>query len=92
MKTNYWFNDGCSIMFSDSRGHLLKEFNDVPKHTVIKTLNRINELMINRGLNPYEIPDHIVDADAEFWDRMDEKFSIPTNKLLPKPKRKVVKP
>ena len=87
MKIKHWWADGCDIMVFDSRGHLLIEHIDIPRDAVVATLNKLNECLISK--KPIEVPQHITEADTEFWDRMNDTFNIKTPHLLPKPVRKV---
>ena len=81
----------CDILIFNSQGDLLKEFSSVPKEMVVKTLNRLNKMLLEREFREVEVPRHILSPQGEFWDRIDEEFDIGKPKLLPKPLRKGVK-
>ena len=79
----------CDILIFDPTGNLIKEHTEVPKEIVVKVLNRLNKLLLERDLTKPEIPEHLLTPSGEFWDMDTELYDTKKPKLKPRPVRKL---
>ena len=78
--------DGCDILVFDHQGTLLIEYSDVSRKTATNALNTLQQLILNEDNR--RRAKEVID-DKEMWERLDEVFDIQTQRLLPKPVRRV---